>query len=198
MQALLGDFAEIGFEFGGKAREGIAVCRLEGATGAGGVLDHAGQRVIGAREIGDSGGGTVGELGDVGGENTEILAFVDDAGGDDASVDGDDAHHLHGAPQIGDRVGGAGERGDEAVEIALFGPERHGDLAGAAADHREPVGGFGELGAFEIGGQGFEGLGEARQDFGALGEAAADIDEGAIDGVAGGGEVLGEGEEVVA
>ena len=119
--ALAGDGVEGVVHAGGKAAQGIGMGGLEMGALFGGAAHFVGQLPIDGGEFLDGAAGAFGERGDIGGEDVEIIAVADDAGGHDAGIDGDDAHHLDGAAQVGNRVVGGGDDADQAREIGLFG-----------------------------------------------------------------------------
>jgi hypothetical protein len=191
------DQAEPPFEVLRQGRQRVAVGGLEAAPGHGGLGNGAAQRVVDAGEVGYGGGCGARQLGDVGGEDTEVVMLAGDACRDDPGIDGDDPGHLHGAPQLGNGMPGGGDHLCHAGDRLLLGCKLDRDGEGAVPDDRQPLGGLGEFGALELGRQSLEGPGQPAEDGGARRQAVADADEGAVDGGARCREAIGGSQEAV-
>ncbi len=162
---------------------------LEAGALGGGAVDFGGELAIAQGEFLDGAAGRVRERGDVGGEDVEVLAIADDAGGGDARIDRDDAHHLDGAAQHFDGTAGRANDFHETRQIGLFLRQRLGKFGGLGGDAGELKGGFAHILALQRGRQGLELAGEGIEHARAFHEAGADGDEGRFDALARDGNV---------
>ncbi len=175
------DLVEVFGQPVGQPAEGVAMRRLELGALRRGAMHLGGELAIDGREFLDGLAGAVGQLRDVGSEDIEIVVVADDAGGNDAGIDGDDAHHLDGAAEVGDRDFGAVDHRDQPLDGGLLGGERGRDFTGAATDGGEAGRRLGQLGAGEVLRQRLKRLRNAVEQGCRLAEPVADRNEARLD-----------------
>src|SRR5690606_33209822 len=132
------------------------------------------------------------EGGNVGGKNFKVFIVPDNAGCGDPRIDRDDAHHLDGALEVGNRGVGGGNNIDKARQVGLFLREGGGQLGRAGGNGAQVRAGFFHLRPAKGLWQCLKDLGKLVEKASAFSQAAADGDEGGFDVLARAGQVVGE------
>jgi hypothetical protein len=156
------------------------------------MVHLGGQLAVDLREFLNGLAGGIGQGGDIGGEDIEVIAVTNNAGGGDAGIDGNDPHHLDGPAQVRNRRIGGGNHFDQTSQIGLFLPERVREQTGAFSDSLQMGQRFLDLGALQRLGQCLEEFAQCIEQHRAFRQAGPDSDKGGFNILPRAGEIICE------